>query len=143
MSVRSLGYLDTANMRMCSGWACYPELPDRVAKVLIYVDGKYTYSVDARIFRSDVKEKKIHPAGLCGFKFEWPSGSVPQVGARIEVRVDGDTKLLNGSPKVIGAASRSTSGSLGVHSGTLPSFYCIGAQKAGTTWLHTILKEHF
>jgi hypothetical protein len=100
----SLGHLDTVNERLCSGWAFYPKQPARPAKVQVFVNDRLVHTVDAHRPRPDVKESGSHPTGLCGFRFEWPAGNAPRAGDRVEARVEGDVKSLNGSPKWFGAA---------------------------------------
>jgi hypothetical protein len=97
----SSGYLDRADKRVCSGWAFYPKQPARAAKVQIFVNGRQVGTVTARLPRLDVKKKGLHPTGLCGFRLEWPTGTQPLVGDSVEARVEGDVKLLNGSPKSV------------------------------------------
>jgi hypothetical protein len=104
---QSLGHLDVATERVCTGWAFYPRQPARVAKVQISVNDRVVHTVSARLPRPDVKEKGIHPTGLCGFKFEWPVGVAPRDGDEVTARVEGDIAALNGSPrKVRGAAEK-------------------------------------
>lgn len=94
----SLGHLDTVNERICSGWAFYPKQSAKAARVQILVNGKLLKVVEARQPRADVKEKGIHPTGLCGFRFEWPTDTAPRPGDKVEAWVEGDIKALNGSP---------------------------------------------
>ena len=100
----SLGHLDTVNDRLCSGWAFYPRQSGRSAKVQILVNDRLVHTVEARTPRPDVKEKGIHPTGLCGFRAEWPHGTAPRGGDKVEARVEGDIKGLDGSPRWLGAA---------------------------------------
>lgn len=101
---QSLGHLDTVNEQICGGWAFYPKQPARPAKVQVFVNDRLVHTVAARQPRPDVKESGSHPTGLCGFRFEWPAGNAPRAGDRVEARVEGDVKSLNGSPKLLGAA---------------------------------------
>ena len=98
----SLGHLDTVNERICSGWAFYLKQPARPARVQVFVNDRLVHTVDAHRPRPDVKESGSHPTGLCGFRFEWPKGNAPRVGDRVEARVEGDVKGLNGSPRWFG-----------------------------------------
>ncbi|OGA45796.1 MAG: hypothetical protein A3G24_13550 [Betaproteobacteria bacterium RIFCSPLOWO2_12_FULL_62_13] len=100
----SKGYLGVVNERTCSGWAFYPKLPGRVAKVQIFVNDRLVHVAEAREMRPGVKEKGLHPTGLCGFRFEWPAGTAPRAGDRVEARVEGDINPLSGSPRQVGAA---------------------------------------
>ena len=97
----SLGHLDAANRRLCSGWAFYQRQPQRVAKVRILVNDQLVHTVEAKLMRADVKDKGIHPTGLCGFRLEWADGLAPQPGDRVEAWVEGDVKPLGGSPRVV------------------------------------------
>jgi hypothetical protein len=152
---QSLGHLDVANGRFCAGWAFYPRQPATAATVQISVNDRLVRTVSARLPRPDVKEKGIHPTGLCGFKLDWPAGAAPRPGDRVAARVEGDTRPLGGSPREVQrgaavpaanppAATPRTAGktAVGAARGALPSFYGIGAQKAGTTWLYEMLKAH-
>jgi hypothetical protein len=106
----SLGHLDVVNQHICSGWAFYPKQPARVAKVQVFVNGRLVHTAMAGLPRPDVKENGIHPTGLCGFRFEWPIGFRPKVGDRVDARVEGDVKSLNGSPKqAMGNSGKPTS----------------------------------
>lgn len=106
----SLGHLDTVNERICSGWAFYPKQSARTASVQIFVNDQLLHVIEARRPRPDVKEKGIHPTGLCGFRLEWPAGKAPKVGDKIEARVEGDVKQLNGSPSAVKSASGTVNG---------------------------------
>lgn len=146
----SLGHLDTATERYCSGWAFYPKQPARPAMVQISVNGELMATVPAQLPRPDVKQSGAHPTGNCGFRFEWSPGALPQIGDRVEARAEGDTSFLNGSPRLVAMKSAKTIGntlpkaSVEKHDlpGALPSFYGLGAQKAGTTWIYEMLKRH-
>lgn len=98
----SQGHLGVVDERMCSGWAFYPRVPGRIANVQVFVNDRLVHVAEARLPRPDVKEKGIHPTGTCGFRFEWPEGTAPRAGDRIEARVEGDINPLQGSPKLIG-----------------------------------------
>ena len=98
---QSLGHLDVANDRICAGWAFYPRQPATAATVQISVNDRLVHTINARLPRPDVKERGIHPTGLCGFKFDWPAGVAPRHGDRVEARVEGDVTALNGSPKEV------------------------------------------
>lgn len=100
---QSLGHLDTADEQICGGWAFYAKQPARPAKVQVFVNDRLVHTVAADRPRPDVKESGNHPTGLCGFRFEWPPGTAPRAGDRVEARVEGDVKSLNGSPKSLGA----------------------------------------
>jgi len=150
---QSLGHLDLVDERFCSGWVFYPKQPAKAADVNVFVNDQLIHTVTAKLPRSDVKGKGIHPTGLCGFRFEWPIGFRPQVGDIVAARAEGDIKSLEGSPKQVcvdgsefapndSSGVKNRSGADAEPRGALPSFYCIGAQKAGTTWLHRMLKEH-
>ena len=141
----SRGHLDVANEQLCSGWAYYSKVPKRVAKVHILVNDRQVCEVEARFPRPEIKERGLHPTGFCGFRVEWPAGEAPRPGDRVEARVEGDIGPLKGSPRVVRAVARPVPRRLGAHAasgGALPSFYGIGAQKAGTTWLYEMLKSH-
>ena len=98
----SRGHLDIVNRKTCRGWAFYPKLPERAAKVQILLNGVLVHVVDANIFRAGLKEKEIHPTGLCGFRFDWPDDALTEIGDWVDVRVEGDIRSLNGSPKQVG-----------------------------------------
>lgn len=100
----SRGHLDTVDERGCSGWAFYTKQPKKIARVQFFVNGRLVHVIGARLPRPGVKEKGIHPTGLCGFKFEWPAGTAPKIGDKVEARVEGDIKALVGSPKWFGVA---------------------------------------
>jgi hypothetical protein len=101
----SLGHLDVANDHICSGWAFYPKQSTKTAKVRILVNDRLVETIEARRPRPDVKEKGIHPTGLCGFRHEWSNDARPQVYDKVEAWVEGDTKALRGSPKWIGSGN--------------------------------------
>ena len=70
----------------------------------IFVNDRLVHVAEAREMRPGVKEKGLHPTGLCGFRFEWPAGTAPRAGDRVEARVEGDINPLSGSPRQVGAA---------------------------------------
>jgi hypothetical protein len=136
----SKGHLDVVNEQLCAGWAFYPQQPNKAARVQIFINDVLCHIVEAAKQRSDVKAKNIHPTGLCGFRFEWPPDKRPKLGDRIVVQVEGD---INPISKISQRVSRAQRDQVITESaGDLPSFYCIGAQKAGTTWLFEMLKKH-
>lgn len=98
---QSLGHLDIVNANFCSGWAFYPQQPNRAAKVQLFVNEQLVYTGVAKLPRSDVKERGKHPTGLCGFRYEWPASLRLKKGDRIEARLEGDVKALNGSPRLM------------------------------------------
>ena len=149
----SLGQLDVVDQQFCSGWAYYPKQPARAANVKVFVNDQLVHMAKAGLPRLDLKKKGVHLTGLCGFRFEWPAGFRPRIGDLVDIRAEGDVKPLTGSPKPVRAASGKPAphGSEKINNrpsadaeprGALPSFYCIGAQNAGTAWLHRMLKEH-
>lgn len=95
------GYLGTATQQGCSGWAFYPKLPGRVARVRILLNGHLVDTVEARLPRPDLKAKGLHPTGLCGFRLTWPDGVTPRADDRVEAWVEGDVAALPGSPRRI------------------------------------------
>jgi hypothetical protein len=97
----SKGFLGAVNERGCNGWAYFPKLPNRVAKVQLFLNDALVDTVEACLPRPDLKEKGVHPTGLCGFKFVWPDGVAPRAGDRVDARVEGDVIALAGSPKRI------------------------------------------
>lgn len=99
---RSLGHLGVVDERICSGWAFYPELPDRIAKVHVSVNDRLVHIIEAPLPRPDVKGKGLHPTGLCGFRLEWSVETAPRVGDWVDARVEGDSDSLSDSPKQVG-----------------------------------------
>lgn len=93
----SLGRLDVVNKNLCSGWAFYPKRPEKQARVHIFVNDQLVHTVIAQQQRPDVKEKGIHPTGLCGFRFEWPAGTKIKADDQVVARIEGDNKVLKGS----------------------------------------------
>jgi len=104
----SKGRLDSVNECFCSGWAFYPKQPKLYAKVQVFVNENLIDTIEACLPRADVKEKGLHPSGLCGFRFEWAEDIKLKVGDSINVKVEGDIKCLDNSPKSLTELSMSS-----------------------------------
>jgi len=97
----SVGHLDFSNDIACGGWACYSRLTSKFVNVQLFLNGVLAGTTVANLPRPDVKDKGIHPTGLCGFRFKWPPEKTPQPGDRVAAKVENDIHFLAGSPKVI------------------------------------------
>ena len=145
---QSQGELETVNQKFCSGWAFYPNIPSRHAKVDLLLNGTLVETVMANRLRGDIKEGGVHPTGICGFKYEWPMDMRPKMGDQVSARVSGDNISLPGSPKPVRVvrnrlqATEDANLQTVLNTGALPSFYAIGALEAGTAWLYEMLKKH-
>lgn len=69
------GIVDQISSNSVSGWACYL-YNTRVAIVELFINEKKVAETQANIYRKDLKEKSIHPTGMCGFHFIFPDSAI-------------------------------------------------------------------
>jgi ubiquinone/menaquinone biosynthesis C-methylase UbiE len=77
--------LDKAEGRRISGWAMYPQLPHQKIKLLIKINNKKEFVVNADLFRRDLLAKGIHPTGHCGFGLTLQEEDILRPGDNISV----------------------------------------------------------
>lgn len=63
-----IGYVDKKNDNEVIGWARYSDSLKKV-NISLVLDGKVVNQTIANLYRNGLKIKKIHPTGLCEFKF--------------------------------------------------------------------------
>jgi len=94
------GTILRAEPRMVAGWAIGND-PAQPVQVALSVNGAEIAQTLADKPRNGLKEKGVHPTGICGFVFRFPPGKALQVGDKVAVYpVDKNFDLQN-SPKSI------------------------------------------
>lgn len=82
------GWVDRIDRFGVQGWAACSASTGRPLEVTFLLDGKEVGRARCDRFRPDVLEAGKHPTGVCGFDFEWTSGSVEPGLRQVEMRVD-------------------------------------------------------
>jgi SAM-dependent methyltransferase len=77
--------LDKAEGRRISGWAMYPQFPHQKIKLLIKINSKKEFVVNADLFRQDLLAKGIHPTGHCGFGLTLQEEDILHTGDSVSV----------------------------------------------------------
>lgn len=91
------GYLDSANLSTISGWATINRFEEN-AQLDLYINKTLSYSFISNEYRDDIKSKKIHSTGNCGFNFSYPNPTSPQSGDTISIKFKDTDIELRGSP---------------------------------------------
>jgi len=70
--------IDQVNGRFISGW-CFNRLRKaHPVTIRIAADDRLLGTVTNNGYRPDLKEKKLHPSGVCGFDFSFPADFAPE-----------------------------------------------------------------
>lgn len=93
---KSTGVIDIVNTETISGWAKYVHNLNKSPEVELIVNGKVAMKVIADTFRADLKEKKLHNSGMCGFKIDIKELNISS-GDIISVKVVDDVEFLKNS----------------------------------------------
>ena len=94
----TMGYLDRIGKDRVHGWA-KPTRGHEPVTVELYINGNKTMEATADRLRQDVKDRGVHPTGLCGFIFDLSGKVELKHGDVIAVRAKGEIQELNASPK--------------------------------------------
>ncbi|MBQ0929136.1 glycosyltransferase [Ideonella alba] len=92
------GHVDEVSATQISGWAWDPETPDRPAIVEILDGGERLATIEANLFRPDVRDAGLGN-GYCGFVLSFSPSLLPRSRHRITVRRLRDGVDLMGSPR--------------------------------------------
>jgi hypothetical protein len=96
------GNLEALRADRVSGWAALRG-EDKPARVHLWINGQFVATAVADLDRPDVRQRKVHPTGACGFSFELPAAARLQDGDTVRVRIEGEPSDLHGSPREFGA----------------------------------------
>jgi hypothetical protein len=81
--------IDRLNGRFISGW-CFNRLrKDKPVTITIAADGEVLGSLSNRGLRRDLLDLKLHPSGVCGFDFSFPSTFDPAAFQFLHLYFDG------------------------------------------------------
>ena len=94
---KSIGYLDEVSANCIHGWARYLD-NERVATVVLSIDGREVARTEANVFRQDLFDNEQHSTGKCAFRFQNFDGSLLRSGSEVRVRVTEDVKDLGNCP---------------------------------------------
>jgi hypothetical protein len=96
---KAIGTLDIVKQTSASGWAKYVYRREP-ATVVLFINGKEVKRTVANLYRSDLKEKGVHPSGCCAFYFDFIESPVhPNDEIRVKV-VDEIIDLRNSPMRV-------------------------------------------
>ena len=95
---RIVGNLETLRGNIATGWIWDPREPDAAAFVEFRVDGQVIHTVQAHLFREDVRNAGFG-SGNAGFRAELPIELSRQNGVSIHARLAGTRWVLRGSPR--------------------------------------------
>ena len=101
------GYLDSADWRTISGWACNPDDPDRAIWLECVMDDAAPIPFLANLLRPDL-QRAGHGNGRNGFQLGLPGPLDPTIPHNIGVRRASDGRHLMGSPRLLPRASLSS-----------------------------------
>jgi hypothetical protein len=96
---KSKGCVDLVNREMVKGWARYIH-SNKPVTVEIYVNDLLVKKTVADGFRADLKNKGIHPDGICAFSYSWDENDLPSGVFKVEAKVEGDVFFLRGGGEV-------------------------------------------
>lgn len=92
------GNVDNITQNIISGWAFVREAKEP-CEVELYLDGEKIQVTLANIFRPDLKEKKVHPTGNCGFVFKLDDIKISEK-SKLEVKIKNSNFKLKFGEKV-------------------------------------------
>ena len=96
-TTKSIGYLDEVSADCIHGWARYLD-NERVATVILSIDGQEVAQTEANVFRQDLYDNEQHSTGKCAFRFQNFDASLLKLGSEVRVRVTEDVKDLGNCP---------------------------------------------
>lgn len=99
------GTLNKVESRLVSGWAIGISTDEPVQIILLH-KGEEIAKTIANKPRPALKEKGIHPTGLCGFVFKFKSDSCLRVGDEVEVVPLNQAFTIKNSPCVVGPSPK-------------------------------------
>jgi hypothetical protein len=97
---RYRGRVQQLHAERVTGWAMALADPEHPVIVELLVNGALAKTAVADRMRKGVKERQIHPTGLCGFVFQLGEAQALKDGDEVAVRVKGSKALLGGTSQV-------------------------------------------
>ena len=95
------GALDVVTPKGLKGWVMLANHPGASIYLNVIVNDDQSFYIKANKLRGDLKDKGIHPTGLCGFQLEFPNDAQVKPGDSFVVRIMGQKNnicLLYTSP---------------------------------------------
>jgi hypothetical protein len=140
---RFSGRVERIEYRTVFGWACDATNPDRPVFLGFQVNGEDAGVAAADLYRTDIGAQQPAGGTLAGFEFTVPERIHEIHSIRVFVLESGDdlphsseTPIRKRTNKPLPSEWKSASGL------RFPSFFLLGAGKAGTTSLHGYLNQH-
>lgn len=134
-ALRIRGALERSDGERIAGWIALVESADNVPIIEIVIDGRIVGRVEAKQFRSDVKEAGFGD-GRSGFEFRFPPGISKEEATSAKLRLLGTDLYLNGRDFVSSKNCHSSSPS---HLGD-NSVIILGPARSGTSILFLALR---
>ncbi len=97
---RYRGRVQQLRAERVTGWAMELAEPGHPVIVELLVNGAVAKTAVADRMRKGVKERQVHPTGLCGFVFQLGEAQALKDGDEVAVRVKGSKALLGGTAQV-------------------------------------------
>ena len=97
---KSEGVIDIVNKEFVSGWVKYIHDLNKSAEIELFVNDEIKIKTIANQFRQDLKEKKLHNTGNCGFKIDVQKLHLSS-GDKVSIKVTDDVEYLKNSNWVI------------------------------------------
>lgn len=104
-TTKSIGYLDGVSSECIHGWARYLD-NERVATVVLFIDGSEVARTRANLFRQDLLDTELHYTGECAFRFQNFDTNLLKAGSEVRVRTTEDVNDLGNCPHVYVPAPR-------------------------------------
>ena len=95
-----IGRVGRAEPELVAGWVIGP-MPSQPVRVALIVNGNEVAQTVADNPRPKLKERGMHPTGLCGFAFRFEPGKALLVGDEVVVSPVGDDFELENSPCIV------------------------------------------
>jgi len=83
------GALDVVTAKMVKGWVMLENNPGATIFLNVIVNNEQSFYTKANKLRGDLKDKGIHPTGMCGFSLEFPADAKVKPGDSFVVRIMG------------------------------------------------------
>lgn len=105
---RSLkGIILRADQKVVSGWVIGAD-PNHPIRVALLINGNEVAQAVADKSRPGIKEKGIHPSGMCGFDFRFEPGKALKIGDQVTVKPIGFDFIIKNSPCLVSATTVNT-----------------------------------
>ncbi|MEZ4720858.1 MAG: hypothetical protein R2813_03155 [Flavobacteriales bacterium] len=99
MGNRVKSQLDPLKTDVVEGWAFNIDYPEDKMLLDLYINEQLVSSQRTSVYRKGLFERRLHPSGVCGFKFVLPKQILE--GDQVSVRVSASNEDISGSPTVM------------------------------------------